>query len=182
MNEQQKERLDLGQNLDDQSVLSAESELNEKQKDQQQSTKTIEDTCYYCNKAICIVSRYPFFEPFRRFLYFLLNTTTMGESAIPIERYISHLVSLIKKYLNIRKNEAFQMFEVPFPSPSRPRILMELGNDMVAFENSDDSQFPLTGANFVDTLKCLGTENLIYAMLLTLLEQKVIIDKCQKFG
>jgi hypothetical protein len=66
------------------------------------------------------------------------------------------------------------MYEVPFPSPARPRILMELGSDMIAFENSDDSQIPLTGANCVDTLKCLGTENLLYAMLLTLLEQKVL--------
>lgn len=66
------------------------------------------------------------------------------------------------------------MYEVPFPSPARPRVLVELGNDMIAFESSDDSQIPLTGASFVETLKCLGTENFLYAMLLTLLEQKVI--------
>ena len=66
------------------------------------------------------------------------------------------------------------MYEVPFPSPSRPRILMELGNDMIDLKSSDDSQIPLTGADFFETLKCLGTENLLYAMLLTLLEQKVI--------
>lgn len=65
------------------------------------------------------------------------------------------------------------MYEVPFPSPSRPRILIELGNDMIELESSDDSQIPFTGANFVEALKSLGTENLLYAMLLTLLEQKV---------
>jgi hypothetical protein len=48
---------------------------------------------YYSNKAICIVSKYPFFEPFRRFLYFVLAvSSTSGEHKIPIERYISHLV------------------------------------------------------------------------------------------
>jgi len=39
---------------------------------------------------------------------------------------------------------------------------------MIAFENSDDSQILLTGAGFVETLKCLGVENLLYAMFLTL--------------
>ena len=67
------------------------------------------------------------------------------------------------------------MYEVPFPSPARPRILVELGNDMIAFESSDDSQIPLTGSSFVETLKCLGTDNFLYGMLLTLLEQKVRI-------
>lgn len=65
------------------------------------------------------------------------------------------------------------MFEVPFPSPTRPRVLVQLGLEMVAFESHDDSQIPLSGATFVDALKNLGSENFMYAMLLALLEQKV---------
>lgn len=65
------------------------------------------------------------------------------------------------------------MFEVPFPSPTRPRVLVQLGADMVEFESHDDSQIPLSGATFVDALKNLGSENFMYAMLLALLEQKV---------
>lgn len=48
---------------------------------------------YYCNKAICVLSRFPFFESFRRFLYFVYNLSNTGPQPIPIERYISHLVS-----------------------------------------------------------------------------------------
>lgn len=47
---------------------------------------------YHCNKSICVVSRHPFFESFRRFLYFLYNLSISGPHRIPIERYISHLV------------------------------------------------------------------------------------------
>lgn len=65
------------------------------------------------------------------------------------------------------------MYEVPFPSPSRPRILVELANDTISFECFDDSQMPLSGATFIDSLKNLNTENFMYIMLLALLEQKV---------
>lgn len=65
------------------------------------------------------------------------------------------------------------MYEVPFPSPSRPRVLVQLSSDMISFESHDDSQIPLSGATFVDSLKNLGAENFMYAMLLALLERKV---------
>ncbi|KAL3084594.1 hypothetical protein niasHS_009147 [Heterodera schachtii] len=168
LSEEQLEKLDLGVGGGEEApnaITSADEQLQENQDGPTTAllaTKRDEKkkhALYYCNKAICIVSRYPFFEPFRRFLFFLLNTAASNTSSrIPIERYISHL-----------------MYEVPFPSPARPRVLVELGSDMIAFESSDDSQTPLTGANFVETLKCLGTENLLYAMLLTLLEQKLLV-------
>lgn len=66
------------------------------------------------------------------------------------------------------------MYEVKFPSPSKPRVLVQLGNDMISFESHDDTQIPLSGAVFIDSLKNLGTDNFIYVMLLALLEQKVV--------
>uniref|UniRef100_A0A914I9T6 C-myc promoter-binding protein n=1 Tax=Globodera rostochiensis TaxID=31243 RepID=A0A914I9T6_GLORO len=169
LSEQQLEKLDLGvgggeeQPSNNNSSSTAAGQQQQDKIDDPTSRlaakKDQKNTFYYCNKAICIVSRYPFFEPFRSILFFLLNTAASNSaSRIPIERYISHL-----------------MYEVPFPSPARPRILVELGTDMIAFESSDDSQTPLTGANFVETLKNLGTDNLLYAMLLTLLEQKLLV-------
>jgi hypothetical protein len=55
------------------------------------------------------------------------------------------------KFLLLTGNLGFylQMYEVPFPSPSRPRVLVQLGIDMVSFESHDDSQIPLSGATFV---------------------------------
>jgi hypothetical protein len=67
------------------------------------------------------------------------------------------------------------MLEVPFPTPNRPRVLMQLGEEMNTFENHDDSQVPLSGALFIESLKYLGVENMMYIMLLALLEQKILI-------
>lgn len=47
---------------------------------------------FFVNKSICIVSKHPFFECFRRFLYYLYQITIYHQK-ISIERYISHLVS-----------------------------------------------------------------------------------------
>uniref|UniRef100_A0A915N2R7 UDENN domain-containing protein n=1 Tax=Meloidogyne javanica TaxID=6303 RepID=A0A915N2R7_MELJA len=66
----------------------------DKKVDEEGAATNQENYLFYCNKAICIVSRYPFFEPFRRFLFFLLNSVTVGKSKVPIERYISHLVEV----------------------------------------------------------------------------------------
>lgn len=54
------------------------------------------------------------------------------------------------------------MFEVSFPSPRCPRVLVQLGNETVSFEIHDDKQLPLSGAALFDTLKCLEPDNLMY--------------------
>jgi hypothetical protein len=114
---------------------------------------------FFMNKSICIVSRHPLFDSFRRFLYYVyLISAQPSNQKIPIERYISHL-----------------MYEVPFPTPLRPRVLVQLGDEMISFENHDDSQVPLSGAQFIEVLKCLGADTFIYAMSLALLEQKILI-------
>lgn len=67
------------------------------------------------------------------------------------------------------------MYEVSFPTPRRPRVFMQLGAENISFDSHDDSQLPLNGAQLIDTLKYLGSENLMYLMLLALLEQKILI-------
>ncbi|KRZ74408.1 DENN domain-containing protein 4C [Trichinella papuae] len=113
---------------------------------------------FHTNKCICVVSRYPFFSAFRRYLLFLHRMCMGSQNALPVERYIS-----------------FLMFEVPFPTFLRPRVLVELGNERICFDNPEDSPLPLSGANYLDFLKLLGTENCMYLTLLVLLEQKVLV-------
>lgn len=76
----------------------------------------------------------------------------------PIERYISHL-----------------MYEVPFPTRRRPRVLVELGNETIIFENPENSHLPLCGASYIDLLKTLGSDNAMYLLLLALLEHKILL-------
>lgn len=119
-----------------------------------------DDVLFYKNVSICLISRFPFFNSFKRFLFFLhrMSSTPTCAHPVPIERYISHL-----------------MYEVSFPTPRRPRVFMQLGAENISFDSHDDSQLPLNGAQLIDTLKYLGSENLMYLMLLALLEQKILI-------
>ncbi|TMS38632.1 hypothetical protein L596_005312 [Steinernema carpocapsae] len=124
-----------------------------------------DEMSFHVSKSVCIISRYPFFSAFKRFLFHIYRMSLSGGSySIPIERYISHL-----------------MYEVPFPIARRPRVLMQLGNETVCFESHDDSQLPLSGAAFFDTLKVLGPENLMYLMLLALLEQKILVHSLRSW-
>lgn len=66
----------------------------------------------HANKSVCVLSHWPFFDTFEKFLLFLLNSSLNDQISIPIERYITHLLD-----------------EVPFPSPERPQILVQLSMD-----------------------------------------------------
>lgn len=39
------------------------------------------------NKCICLLSHWPFFDTFERFLFFLYELSTAGPHSVPIERY-----------------------------------------------------------------------------------------------
>ncbi|CAB3406093.1 unnamed protein product [Caenorhabditis bovis] len=117
-----------------------------------------DDMLFYKNVSICLISRYPFFNSFKRFLFFLHRLSSSKAQSVPIERYISHL-----------------MYEVSFPTPRRPRVFMQLGAENISFDSHDDSQLPLNGAQLNDTLKCLGSTNLMNLMVLALMEQKILI-------
>ncbi|KAK6014114.1 PPR repeat protein [Ostertagia ostertagi] len=73
------------------------------------------------------------------------------------------------------------MFEVSFPTPRRPYVLMQLGSETISFDSYDESQLPLNGAQLCDTLRALGTDNLIYLMMLALLEQKILVHSLRYF-
>ncbi|KAI3376890.1 hypothetical protein L3Q82_000143 [Scortum barcoo] len=62
----------------------------------------------HTNKCICLLSHWPFFDAFRKFLTFLYRYSISGPHALPIEKHISHF-----------------MHKVPFPSSQRPRILVQ---------------------------------------------------------
>ncbi|CDW53044.1 dDENN and uDENN and DENN domain containing protei n [Trichuris trichiura] len=124
-----------------------------------------EQMTFHVNKCICVVSRFPFFPAFRRYLLYLHRMCLSGKYSLPVERYIS-----------------FLMFEVPFPTFRRPRVLVQLGNEKICFDNPEDSPLPLSGANYTDFLKLLGPDNCMYLMLLVLLEQKVLIHSLRPWN
>ncbi|KAM5126391.1 DENN domain-containing protein 4B-like, partial [Mantella aurantiaca] len=60
-------------------------------------------------KSVCVLSHWPFFNVFQKFLTFIYRYSISGPHVLPIEKHISNF-----------------MYNVPFPSPQRPRILIQM--------------------------------------------------------
>ncbi|KAG9486654.1 hypothetical protein GDO78_006828 [Eleutherodactylus coqui] len=111
------------------------------------------------NKCICLLSHWPFFETFRKFLMFIYKLSVSGPHTLPIEKHISHF-----------------MHNVPFPSPQRPRILVQLSaHDALVLSQPVSTPLPLSGANFSTLVMSLGPENCATLLLFVLLESKILL-------
>ncbi|KAL4227448.1 DENN domain-containing protein 4B [Mactra antiquata] len=112
----------------------------------------------HSNKSICLLSHWPFFDAFRKLLGYLYRISITGPHSVPIERHISHF-----------------MYDVPYPSPQRPRILVQLSHDSLSLSMPEDSPLPQSGACFITMLKNLGPENCMTILLYVLYEHKILI-------
>ncbi|KAM9330665.1 DENN domain-containing protein 4C [Gastrophryne carolinensis] len=111
------------------------------------------------NKCICLLSHWPFFDTFRKFLMFIYKLSVSGPHTIPIEKHISHF-----------------MHNVPFPSPQRPRILVQLSaHDALVLSQPVSTPLPLSGANFSTLVMNLGPENCATLLQFVLLESKILL-------
>ncbi|KAL1270869.1 hypothetical protein QQF64_029885, partial [Cirrhinus molitorella] len=111
------------------------------------------------NKCICLLSRWPFFESFRKFLMFLYKLSANGVNPLPIEKHISHF-----------------MHNVSFPSPQRPRILVQLSaHDTLILSQPVCTPLPLSGADYSTLLMNLGPENCATLLHFVLLESKILL-------
>uniref|UniRef100_A0A8D8XMR9 DENN domain-containing protein 4C n=2 Tax=Cacopsylla melanoneura TaxID=428564 RepID=A0A8D8XMR9_9HEMI len=115
---------------------------------------------YHTNKCLCLLSHWPFFHTFEKFLLFLYAAAQDREPlAVPIERMISHLLE-----------------DIPFPSVHRPRILVQLSlTERLILTQPEDLPLPRSGASFRQLLLNLGPDNSLLLLLCTLTEQKLLI-------
>ncbi|XP_056156609.1 DENN domain-containing protein 4C [Lampris incognitus] len=138
--------------------------LNERQKIQLGLLTTVEKKMIpnrpvNTNKCICLLSRWPFFESFRKFLMFLYKLSVSGPHPLPIEKHISHF-----------------MHNVSFPSPQRPRILVQLSaHDTLILSQPVCTPLPLSGADYSTLLTNLGAENCATLLHFVLLESKILL-------
>uniref|UniRef100_A0A672PTZ1 DENN domain containing 4C n=1 Tax=Sinocyclocheilus grahami TaxID=75366 RepID=A0A672PTZ1_SINGR len=138
--------------------------LSEKQKIQlglvsNVDKKVIPNRTVNTNKCICLLSRWPFFESFRKFLMFLYKLSANGVNPLPIEKHISHF-----------------MHNVSFPSPQRPRILVQLSaHDTLILSQPVCTPLPLSGADYSTLLMNLGPENCATLLHFILLESKILL-------
>ncbi|XP_078144118.1 C-myc promoter-binding protein-like [Centroberyx gerrardi] len=113
----------------------------------------------HTNKCICLLSHWPFFDAFRKFLTFLYRYSISGPHALPIEKHISHF-----------------MHKVPFPSSQRPRILVQLSpHDSLMLSQPVSSPLPLSGGRFSTLLQNLGPENAVTLLVFAVTEHKILV-------
>ncbi|XP_039291612.1 DENN domain-containing protein Crag isoform X2 [Nilaparvata lugens] len=118
-----------------------------------------DDVTYHVNKCICLLSHWPFFDTFEKFLLFLYKMSLNSLQPVPIERYISHVLD-----------------DVPFPSPHRPRILLQLSAETrLILTQPEDLPLPRSGASFRQLLLNLGADNCLLLLLCALTEQKLLV-------
>ncbi|KAJ8247682.1 hypothetical protein GJAV_G00249060 [Gymnothorax javanicus] len=110
-------------------------------------------------KCICLLSHWPFFDAFRKFLTFLYRYSISGPHALPIEKHVTHF-----------------MHRVPFPSSQRPRILVQLSpHDSLMLSQPISSPLPLNGGRFSALLQNLGPENAATLLVFAVTEQKILV-------
>jgi len=114
----------------------------------------------YENKTICLISRYPYWTAFRRFLSHL-HSVSGCSSDLPLERYISHL-----------------LLSVPVPKPGGPSILIPVPTFSIPlmFSSPPQKDLPLVDLPFERLLACLDVPTIVTIVIGFLtLERKVIV-------
>lgn len=116
------------------------------------------DMTTFENKTICLISRYPFWTAFRRFLSHL-HVLSGSLSDLPLERCISHL-----------------LLSVPVPKPGGPCVIVPLPalNGPMVLSMPPEKDFPLVDLPYARLLACLDVPTIITIVLGFLaLERKV---------
>uniref|UniRef100_A0A1A7Y976 DENN/MADD domain containing 4B n=1 Tax=Iconisemion striatum TaxID=60296 RepID=A0A1A7Y976_9TELE len=113
----------------------------------------------HVKKSICVLSHWPFFTVFQKFLTFIYRYSISGPHVLPLEKHVSSF-----------------MHNVPFPSPQRPRILVQLSPyDNLLLCQPVSSPLPLSGASFLKLLQNLGPENACTLLFAVLTEHKLLL-------
>ncbi|XP_069041553.1 DENN domain-containing protein 4B [Lepisosteus oculatus] len=121
--------------------------------------RPITNRAVHVKKSICVLSHWPFFDVFQKFLTFIYRYSISGPHILPLEKHISSF-----------------MHNVPFPSPQRPRILVQLSPyDNLLLCQPVSSPLLLSGASFLKLLQNLGPENAATLLLAVLTEHKLLL-------
>ena len=121
------------------------------------------DMTTFENKTICLISRYPFWTAFRRFLSHL-HILSGSSSDLPLERCISHL-----------------LLSVPVPKAGGPCVIVPLPalNGPMVLSMPPAKDFPLLDLPFQSLLACLDVPTIVTVVLGFLaLERKVCLMSC----
>eukprot|EP01047_Picozoa_sp_COSAG01_P035882 COSAG01_NODE_2775_length_7095_cov_4.918811_6_plen_829_part_00 len=115
----------------------------------------------YTPKCMCLLSRWPFFDPFREFLV-LLFTLSQGPNVVPLERRLFHL-----------------LFKTPMPSYGTT-VRVSLESSLIDFTRPPLVDFPLIDTSMMPLFRCLDIDNILVLFKTLLLEHKVVMHSKHK--
>lgn len=128
----------------------------------------------YASTCIVLFSRFPFFDTFRRFLCAIWQLIALSGMTTSTHAQMIDRIPLIEQYLK------HFFLNIPFPSPSKPRIFVQYDEPLLIVL-AEDNGLPQNGASFVNLLKNLGTDNTLTLFLYALLESKLLIHSLRSF-
>jgi hypothetical protein len=150
---------------DPMSSMDASLELDDQEEEDIDHIYTgFEDIVTFENKTICLVSRYPYWTAFRRFLSHL-HSISESSSDVPLERYISHL-----------------LLTVPVPKPGGPKILIPLPSftSPLVLSAPPMKDLPLVDLPYERLVSCLDVPTIVTIVLGFLaLERKVRVSRAR---
>jgi len=115
-----------------------------------------DDVRVWLPKTVCLVSHWPFYNTFMRYLVELWRMT-LGSSPLPTERFLSNL------------------FETPLPQNSRVNVQLSIGTTKIIFDRPPPDTFPLADYGMDSVFRCLSVENILKVLAALLSERKVLL-------
>ena len=157
---QRQERRNFGSSVEGQRLSDPTSVHNDGVDEEDDLLKGFDEMTTFENKTICLISRYPFWTAFRRFLSHL-HTMSGSPSNLPVERYISHL-----------------LLSVPLPKPGGRCILVPLPalNCPMVLAVPPGKDLPLVDLPFQTLFACLDVPTVVTIVIgLLSLERKLLV-------
>jgi hypothetical protein len=121
----------------------------------QELKKMTKNLVYYMPKALTIISHYPFFQLFRKFLEQIFHVS-LSSSPLPLERY---LVNFMK--------------ELPLPPQGKIEILFSLPQIQMNLTRPAKNQLPMIDFSYRPLFTCLSVDHILIVFNAMCLEMSI---------
>eukprot|EP00004_Rigifila_ramosa_P015795 TRINITY_DN3695_c0_g1_i1.p1 TRINITY_DN3695_c0_g1~~TRINITY_DN3695_c0_g1_i1.p1 ORF type:complete len:729 (-),score=183.60 TRINITY_DN3695_c0_g1_i1:658-2844(-) len=111
----------------------------------------------YLPKCLCVISHYPFFTPFKKFLHQLF-TSSISHLPFPIERTIGSFMN-----------------EVPVPPRGQREVLVQIAKEDIVFRRAPANELPYIDFKMRLLFESLPIEAVLRLYCLVLFEQKIVL-------
>ena len=113
----------------------------------------------YSPKAICLLSHWPFYKQFSKYLQTLYRITKTPSVPIPIERYLMNF-----------------MYEVPVPPMGKTSVQFVVGDIPITLKRNPPNSLPFLNVDDqLNLFKCLSIRNVLTLFNALLQESKIVL-------